>query len=75
MANETPKPPKIQPAIVTQEKQPYVSTFEPLPGEYHVVGLDDKGNEIPNSDFSVGERTYNRTFKDNPKFITKKKPH
>lgn len=66
---------KIEPIVTTvQPMEVSDSTFEPLPGEYHLVAIDANGNEKPGSDFSVGERTYNRTFKNNPNFITKKKP-
>lgn len=66
---------KITPIIRTAIPQQISdSTFEPLPGEYHLVAVDANGNEKPGSDFSVGERTYRRTYANNPNFITKKKP-
>lgn len=52
----------------------YDAGFTPKPGEYHLVELDANGNEVPNSDFSVHPRTYERAYKDNTKFKVKKNP-
>lgn len=52
----------------------YDNGFQPHPGEYHLVELDANGNEVPNSDFSVHPRTYERVYERNVKFKVKKKP-
>lgn len=70
--------PALKPAVLpTAEHADLLtpeSTFEPRPGEYHMVVLLPDGSEKPGSDFSIGANTYNRTFKDNPQFRLKKNP-
>jgi hypothetical protein len=34
--------------------------FKPYEGEYHMVKVDDKGNDIPGSDFSLHPTTFER---------------
>lgn len=36
--------------------------FHAFPGEYHMIKIDANGKDIPGSDFSIGVRTYNRTY-------------
>lgn len=39
-----------------------VSEFEAFPGDYHLIKIDENGNDIPGSDFSCPVRTYEKTF-------------
>lgn len=63
-----PIEPKITPLVS------FESGFVPKKGHYHLIEVDDKGNEIAGTDLGVGEFTYNRSFKDNPKYKVKKSP-
>jgi hypothetical protein len=68
---------KIKPDVkeaVKPELQEQRNTFTPHEGEVHVVRVDPAGNYIPGSDFSVSERTYNRTYKNRNEFQLKKSP-
>lgn len=66
---------KVKPIITanqTPELQEMVTPFMAHPGEVHVIRVDPAGKEIPGSDFSTSERTYNRSYKDKPGFMLKK---
>lgn len=68
---------KIAP-VVTPSTQS-LSTFEPHPGEYHLMKLDLNGIEVPGSDVSVGPKVFIRTFEkltkgDKPTYVVKKNP-
>jgi|GEM_PF-5576600 len=70
MSKETPKP-KIKPVISVQDisiQQEPPRLKEPSNGKYTLADVAT-GNE-----FTVNAKTYNKTFKDNPKFIVKKNP-
>lgn len=68
--NVAQKQPQVVKAIVSP-----MSNFQAKPGEYHMVRLDKNGNEIPGSDFSLAERTYERTYKAlTNKYKVKKNP-
>lgn len=64
--------------LATQEhadlQYPY-SGFIAHPGEYHMIRVDKKGAEIKGSDFSVGERTYLKTYAKRGDFKVKKNPN
>jgi hypothetical protein len=48
------------------------TTFEPLPGDYHLKEVNGFGQEIEGTDISVTPRMYERVYKDMPNFIVKK---
>lgn len=48
--------------------------FEPHPGEYHLVKIDQNGNELPGSDVSIAPITFNRTYSKLPNYKVKKSP-
>lgn len=47
-------------------------SFSSGKNEYHLVELDKEGNEVPGSDFAVGEVTFRTTFANNRNFAVKK---
>lgn len=48
---------------------------EPVNGKYYLVALDAKGNEVPESGFMIGKRTYENVYSKSPdKFRVKKNP-
>lgn len=53
---------------------PELPEYEPNAGEYHVVSLDARGNEIKGSDFSANEKAIKKVFSDTTKFKVKKNP-
>lgn len=69
--------PKIKPIVSAIVVEPIQETsyFEPLAGEYHLIQLKD-GQEVPGTDFSIGENSYKRTFEKliGTKFAVKKNP-
>lgn len=38
------------------------NNFEPFAGEFHLIELDANGNEVPGTDFSIGEQTFYKVF-------------
>lgn len=62
-----PETPKIVAPAAEDE-----SGYQPIPGYYHLIKVDDNGNDIPGSDFSISPRTYERTYKRLPQFRVKK---
>lgn len=73
---------KLIPMGITQSDkhtdltQPDKNGFEAFNGEYHLVSIDKDGNEVPGSDFSIGERTFYRTYSKliGKSFLVKKNP-
>lgn len=67
---KTTEPPNnlLQPELVVASSlhpdltMPIKPTFQAFAGELHLVELDGEGNEIPGSDFSIGEGTFQRAF-------------
>lgn len=64
-----PETPKIVAPAAEDE-----SGYQPISGYYHLIKVDDNGNDIPGSDFSISPRTYERTYKRLPQFRVKKSP-
>lgn len=66
-----------QPTILKANKDLVITPVVPdLPvtdGKCIVVKLDKNGQEIEGSDFTIGLRTYNERFANNPNFKLKKK--
>lgn len=48
-------------------------TIVPSKGQVLVCIVKPDGTEKPNSEFLIGEATYNKFYKENPKFRLKKK--
>lgn len=69
VSDEKPQTPKI--VVPAAEGE---SEYQPIPGYYHLIKVDDNGNDIPGSDFSISPRTYERTYKRLPQFRVKKSP-
>lgn len=69
---------KIQPTIVNEPSkellQPNFLGFDAHPGEYHMVKLDGKGEEIPGSDVSIPEKLYIKTYSKLDYYKVKKNP-
>lgn len=63
---------QIQPVV--RQLTEYESGYIPIDGQYHMVSVDKDGNEVPGSDFSVGEKTYKTSYEGNAKFKVKKSP-
>lgn len=51
------------------------NNFQPNNGEYHIVALNQFGNEIEGSDFSASPKAYNKYYAGNDKFKVKKNPN
>lgn len=66
---KNPETPKIVAPAAEDE-----SGYQPIPGYYHLIKVDDNGNDILGSDFSISPRTYERTYKRLPQFRVKKSP-
>jgi hypothetical protein len=63
---------KIEP-VVSQVQSP-LETFVPKDGHYHMIRVDKDGKEIEGSDFSIGQRSYEKAYQNNPLFKVKKNP-
>ena len=78
--SEDQEKPALEPAITRRSAlhadltRTPVNNFEPLNGEYHLVELKN-GEEVPGSDFSIGETTFRQVFEAllETKFRLKKK--
>lgn len=57
----------LQPKVNSSQYQ------EPQPGEVGLVRLGADGSELPNSYFCIGQSTYERVYKNDPRFLVKKK--
>ena len=51
------------------------NNFQPNNGEYHIIGLNQFGNEIEGSDFSASPKAYAKYYTDTAKFKIKKNPN
>lgn len=65
---ETVKPISIRKLEIPEPVQPTTTD-----GKYYLVEVDADGNEVGDV-FSIGKRTFDKVFRDNPKFIVKKNP-
>jgi hypothetical protein len=51
------------------------NNFQPKDGEYHIVALNQFGNEKEGSDFSASPKLYEKYYSDPTKFKVKKNPN
>lgn len=69
---KTQKPVKVR-RIETME-MPDIP--EPVNGQYYIVPLDARGNEIAEQGFLIGKRTYDKVYSKHPdQFKVKKNPN
>lgn len=70
---ETQKPVKVR-RIETMDMPTDIS--EPVNGQYYIVPLDARGNEIVEQGFMIGKRTYDKVYSKHPdQFKVKKNPN
>lgn len=65
---------KSTPIVKIVETAPLIpaNEFVPNEGELHIVALDESGNEIAGSDFSISQKQYDKSYAGNNKFSIKK---
>lgn len=64
----------LEPVATDANRLDAIPDFEPLPGQYHIVQIDNEGNEVPFSDFSCAESSL-KFYTDITKFKVKKNPN
>lgn len=68
MAEDKKQTDKIIPQITKSEKaQVLPPAFSAAPGKVHIVRVDPGGNDIPGSDFQIGEFNA-RSYRNNPAY-------